>query len=341
MKYENEKKSGDEIYKLLVDIKEKRVPASEKPLNLQGIILSNYDLSGMDLSGIDFSGADLTEVDLSNAILFKANITKATLLKANLTSAELSGADLTDANLEGIIGINLGLGMTNIRNTNFFNANLQGSTLSLATIDSADFRNACLRDARMRETRIISSDFTNADLRSTELSLSTVTKSNFTNADLRASRLRKIEGFEHAIWIGADIRDVNFAGAYRLRRFAMDQNYIKEFRERNRMTSLIYYLWWLSSDCGRSLGRWCVLIVLLVFSFAVLYTFVGIDYGKYPTVLSPLYYSVVTLTTLGYGDVKPASTGGQIIVMFEVIFGYIMLGGLLSIFNNKIARRAD
>jgi hypothetical protein len=31
----------------------------------------------------------------------------------------------------------------------------------------------------------------------------------------------------------------------------------------------------------------------------------------------------------------------QILAMIEVVIGYVMLGGLLSIFSNKMARRAD
>jgi hypothetical protein len=31
----------------------------------------------------------------------------------------------------------------------------------------------------------------------------------------------------------------------------------------------------------------------------------------------------------------------QILAMIEVAIGYVMLGGLLSIFANKMARRAD
>ena len=49
----------------------------------------------------------------------------------------------------------------------------------------------------------------------------------------------------------------------------------------------------------------------------------------------------MTLTTLGYGDAVPASTAGQIIAMIEVLVGYLSLGGLISIFANKMARRAE
>jgi voltage-gated potassium channel Kch len=54
-----------------------------------------------------------------------------------------------------------------------------------------------------------------------------------------------------------------------------------------------------------------------------------------------IYFSVVTLTTLGYGDIVPSSTAAQVLCMVEVFMGYVMLGGLLSIFSNKMARRAE
>jgi voltage-gated potassium channel Kch len=73
----------------------------------------------------------------------------------------------------------------------------------------------------------------------------------------------------------------------------------------------------------------------------VFYTFSGVDYGKYDNWIGPFYYSVVTITTLGYGDIVPATPVARIIAIFEVFIGYIMLGGLLSIFTNKMARRGD
>ncbi len=141
--------------------------------------------------------------------------------------------------------------------------------------------------------------------------------------------------------IGADIRDINFAGAYLMRRFIVDQNYLKEFRDSSRMSGFIYKIWWLTSDCGRSVMRWVMCILLLVSVFAFLYTYVEIDYGDYQTWLSPIYFSIVTITTLGYGDVMPASTAGQVVALAEVMSGYLMLGGLISIFSNKVARRAE
>ncbi len=53
-----------------------------------------------------------------------------------------------------------------------------------------------------------------------------------------------------------------------------------------------------------------------------------------------LYFSVVTFTTLGFGDVTPLNTPGKLWVMIEVILGYAMLGILIGIGLNKIARRS-
>ena len=37
----------------------------------------------------------------------------------------------------------------------------------------------------------------------------------------------------------------------------------------------------------------------------------------------------------------PSGPAAQLVAMCEVAIGYVMLGGLLSIFANKMARRAD
>ena len=141
--------------------------------------------------------------------------------------------------------------------------------------------------------------------------------------------------------IGADVREIDFTGAHLCRRFILDQNYLAEFRSKSRANLWLYWTWWLTSDCGRSILRWALCTGVLVMAFAGLYMLVDVDYGPHETVLSPFYFSVVTLTTLGFGDVLPTSIGAQLITMTEVAIGYMALGGLLSIFSNKMARRAE
>lgn len=303
---------------------------------LRGVDLSGRDLSGRNLAGINLAGANLTGVRF-----FRSNLTGADLSEADLSGAEFAAADLTEANLEGINGARAGFGQANMTNVKLFRANLQGASLSQAELKGANLSCANLQQARLRESNLNSADFSEADLREADLSLADVTKSIFFNADLRQARLRRVGGFKKANWIGVDIRDINFAGAYLMRREIVDQNFIKEFRCYNKLTKLLYYPWWITCDCGRSMLRWCLWIAVQTFFFAWIYSMVGLDYGSYPTWLSPLYFSVVTLTTLGYGDVLPATPLAQMVTMCEVTIGYMMLGGLLSIFSNKLARRGD
>ena len=54
-----------------------------------------------------------------------------------------------------------------------------------------------------------------------------------------------------------------------------------------------------------------------------------------------LYYSVVTFTTLGYGDVSPQTAAGQIIQIIHISIGYLGLGALLSILATKFATRGN
>ena len=64
---------------------------------------------------------------------------------------------------------------------------------------------------------------------------------------------------------------------------------------------------------------------------------------EYPSLwglVTMMYYSIVTFTTLGFGDVVPKTLWASLAVMCEVILGYIMLGGLISIFANILARRS-
>ncbi len=310
-------------------------------LSFHGVSLAGLDLGGLDFSGADLSAVDLTKANLEEARFFKTNLAKASLFQANLGRCDFTGARLTQANLEEAKCGEAGFGMADLSGARLFGADLSGATLTKSHLDRVDMRCAVLHNARLRETVIRGADLTGADLRGADLSLCDVAGSVFNNADMRDSRLRLVRNFESAEWLGSDIRDINFAGAYSLRRFIIDQNYLREFRDRSRLNRFIYQFWWLTSDCGRSLLRWCLFIAFLAVFFAWLYSFVDVKFGGDASWVARIYFSVVTLTTLGFGDIVPISPLARIITLCEVITGYLMLGGLLSIFNNMIARRGE
>ncbi|MDE0012308.1 MAG: potassium channel family protein [Candidatus Poribacteria bacterium] len=140
------------------------------------------------------------------------------------------------------------------------------------------------------------------------------------------------------------------------KRYVADQQFIRAFNQAN---PLLAGLWRWSSDYGRSLGLWAFWSFFLAILFAFAYmpfpewlpTWIqdwaprfhqttGIYSGQTLTFSDCFYFSVVTFTTLGFGDVVADNVSARFLVALEVIFGYIMLGGLISIFSNKLASRS-
>ena len=141
------------------------------------------------------------------------------------------------------------------------------------------------------------------------------------------------------------------------KRYVADQQFIRAFNQAN---PVLAGLWRWSSDYGRSLALWAAWSILFVFLFAIAYRFpvpswmslwlenftpqfhqtTGAYSGEPLTFWDCIYFSVVTFTTLGFGDIVSDNTAARFLVTLEVIFGYVMLGGLISIFANKLASRS-
>ncbi len=333
---------GTRAEAILRRLREGRPDDRENPKDFRGIRLAGEDLSGLDFSGCDFSEADLTGAVLKGCRFPWARFVDTTLSRADLSECEFMSADLTRANLSECVAERVGFGGCDLTEANLFAVKMNGATFTRSKLIRTDLRVADLREARIRDADLTGANLVGADLRGVDFTGSEVSHAGFDESDMRRAHLKGIHGYASAGWVGADIRDVDFCGAYLVRRHILDENYLHEFRNRDARSEIVYRIWRLSSDCGRSVGRWSLWTMLITVVFAFLYAFVvDVDYGNHETALSPFYYSVVTLTTLGYGDVLPASGPAQVVAMIEVVLGYVALGGLLSIFANKMARRAD
>lgn len=316
---------------------------SQRPLklDLRGIPLLKEDLSDLDLSGYDLSYSTLNQSNLKGSTLSYSKICEASLEQVVLDECEFIGSDLSHASLNECSAKRCGFGGADLSHARMINADLSNATFSRSILVHADLRAANLKNARLSEADLSRAIFTRARLLKSDLKHSNVNGTNFELADMQGCRLLGIKNFKKAKWIGADIRGLDLRGAYLVRRYIADENYLYEFQTISRFHKALYLLWWASSDCGRSLLRWFVWLFCVTLFFAAVYTQVGIDYGDHPTWFSPVYFSFVTLTTLGYGDAVPASLAAQIFVTLQAITGYMGLGGLLSIFGNKMARRAE
>lgn len=99
------------------------------------------------------------------------------------------------------------------------------------------------------------------------------------------------------------------------------------------------------------LGSICV-YVLIAIAFAGIYGAIneaeptGFFAQKVePTNVDFLYFSFITLTTVGYGDLSPGTSTGQVAVTFEAVAGQIFLvtlvARLVSLYGNKQRQPRD
>ena len=144
--------------------------------------------------------------------------------------------------------------------------------------------------------------------------------------------------------------------------FVKENNYRKlnAWQNRNLFAYIGYLAWEVSCNYGTSVYRWFSTSVFFIVFFGFVFSslpcpgVISTDYPKIADLLyrmnpetnissienwyTPFYFSIVTFTTLGFGDVTPNNFPAQIWISLEVIIGYIMLGGLITIFAKKIVR---
>ncbi len=310
------------------------------------------DLSKAELDGAHLEGANLRDVHLERAQLWKARLEGADLRKAHLQKAPLWKAHLEGAKLSGTHFEGADLAGTHLEGANLAGTHLEGADLHQAHLEGADLRGA---------------DFSNAN----------VTGVAYDRKPRKFRGIRVATCYGHALFV-RDARDPDYIetvleslradrDSWKRRKKRQRRELDTELRGANgrrswswrrksitawRVTSREWVLlacrrawmrFWSWIDYGRSLLRVGVMGVFLAVIF-------GCFYSAFPSLLcmrdsaetpfTPFYYSIVTLTTLGFGDVTPKSLCGEVLVTVEVIAGYVTLGLLVSILANKVARRA-
>jgi hypothetical protein len=263
-------------------------------------------------------GADLSGARLVGAELYKADLTKSFLTGVDLTDAYLAEVDFTEADLRG----------TKMHNVNLSDANLS------------------------------SADLSESDLTGANLTQATVTGANFSNTTLASANLIGLHyGDFHSMrghYLGIRGLDTCYGNAIYVRD-AQDQDYLDTMEHNiaqmksptRRKLRQLAFSGWKRIDYGRSLTKPFSYALILSGLFGVIFFFDirlnwGLmDYsGSAQSWFTPFYYSIVTYTTLGFGDITPQHWLGEIIIVAEVILGYTTLGLLLSILANRVARQS-
>ena len=309
---------------------------------------TQLDLRGLDLSDLDLTGADLSEVDLRGADLFQTRLDRANVKMANLANCDLSGASFvgadlyktdltgcfaTDADLSGAYLADVKLIDSDLRGVQAHGANLTGAMLTGSDLSRGDFSD-CIFDG---------ADVTDANLSQAILDRASIFGLEYGPRRSMAGHYFAVRGLDSCHGNAPFVRD------------AQDQDYIDTLWQsvdqlptiRARRQRKLLLRAWKVIDYGRSLLRPAAIAFVLSMVFGLVYSLdLHLDWGlmDYSGTaqgwLTPFYYSIVTYTTLGFGDITPTHWVGELVVVVEVLLGYLTLGLLLTILANSVARRS-
>ena len=266
---------------ILIRYRQAQTAGEALPIELQRLSGMNFlgrDFSGLDLSGCDFTGSELSRCNFKGVVATHAKFDQAILFQATLDGGEFMASSFRGANLSEASAP--GFGESVFDGANLIRANFDGASAIKASWVKARVHLASIQDARLLECRLHEAEFNQANLTGSDLRECDVAGADFGKSDLHAIQLRGLKNYTTANWIGSDIRDIDFTGAYLVRRHIVDENYLEEFRNQGKMARIIYWLWWLTSDCGRSLFRWVVLNFLLIGLFAVVFALLPANLTK-------------------------------------------------------------
>jgi len=230
-------------------------------------------------------------------------------------------------------------------------------------LEGADLFRSQLEGASLWEAHLEAANLIGAHLEGARVHLAQLQRVKLTAAHLEgASFQMAIVDGATMLWEGSVDRDTYFGGVgldnmridpgtkqlleYNIRR----KNWEYWYKEHPKLKWLVKPFWWMS-DYGISTSR----IVFTFFGLAIIfaniyyhwgriappgivkYLFVdrnGIELQWWLVPLRTLYFSIVTMTTLGFGDMyaNAQSILGHLLLMLQVILGYVLLGALVTRF---------
>jgi len=301
--------------------------------------LRDTDFSNTNVSGIDFSTVDdINKVDFSDSILNSTDISGVSIQKADFSNADIRGTDFSDSSLSY-------------------------SDFTDAQALSADFSGCDLHQARFIRTELDAADLRDAELYGVFMSNPRLRLDTKIGEDLiyekRIHNTDDVEKKTEFLHVSAWVYNIlmNAAKENNLPNLAREFYRRKQtvrHRESKLSDGLMKRIWW---DLSRQVSYYgdspvhVVRTSLFVIGFtAFLYPCVGgiakssnnsiISFSTQGSlnlemIFDVIYFSVITFTTLGYGDFHPAGLGGKSLAMLESFFGALLMALLVFVLGRR------
>ena len=359
-----ERKYSEEQYQMLLRCSEKKDVTEwnewRKDNPNEEILLCGVELGLAVLKGVHLKNADLEGVRLSYANLEGSDLYRAHLERAVLNGANLKGADLRCAHLEGAK-----LGHAHLEGAQLPGAHLEGTDLRKADLESASLEEVHLENADVWRANLRGANLYKSHLGGTSL------VRVFVNG---TTSFWKCEVDRNTLCHGVGLSGISIQpGTRQLLEYNVRRMNWEDWYKGHWFWRWPVRWFWALSDYGRSTGWVIAWFLIFAAIFAGIYWIWGLverpgivsnlfelegtteGVYKYAIVdmmtierqpgepikvsrgmalVRAVYFSVVTMTTLGFGDLyaNPLRIAGHILLAIQVILGYVLLGALITRF---------
>ena len=298
--------------------------------------LANKESYGSDLTQKIRSEKHLTDVNLKNADLSRSDLSGIQLFDACLEGAELVGTNLSGGDLTHCSLKNADLTKANLTGARLWNTDLNGANMAECDMNGSDLWNAKLFNVKLWC----------ADFRSAK----SITKNSFSSGarlfdnprineagELSAeASYRNIKAYfmEHGMY-----NDASWAS---FKEKTMERLILKKKGDLNYLPSLI-----MNILCGY--GEKPYRIILAALATIILFALLFFSLNAVTDIVTPdsaiklsdcLYYSTITFTTVGYGDIIPKpQTLFRLIAACEAFTGVFLTGLFIFTLARKYSAR--
>lgn len=340
--------------------------------NLSGVDLTSADLRGADLTSANLRGADLTDADLVGATLSSANLRNADLTGADLRMADLTRTVLFEADLEGANFQWGNLTEAVLDDATASDADFTDADLSDAQLHGTTARNAAFVRANLSRANLFDAEFREARLYGAVLADAQVNKETSFGGYYRSEDAVDEEdttSTERARWVYRQLEQLARQNAlqdeadeyYVTRKDIQRREYFEGPGLGNKYCWLKATTAYLVSGYGNNPRRVVGFSVLTILAFSLVFSFLGGVQFHTPQnsevfafsstsfieltlpdwveiLLKNAYFSMVTFTTLGYGDLRPTTFTVQLLAGLESLFGTLLMALLIFVLGRRTTR---